>query len=67
MGGDFQRQKVVLPTIDLGAGRFVHQIAFVVDDKQDAGRDFDGLLGPPSLGMTQIAFDFQQGVFSWNR
>jgi predicted aspartyl protease len=67
MGGDFRRQQVVLPTINLGAGNFTHQTGFVVDDQVDGGREFDGLLGPAALGMTQVAFDFQHGVFWWKK
>jgi len=67
MGGDFRRQQVVLPTIDLGAANFTHQTGFVVDDQVDGGREFDGLLGPAALGMTRVAFDFEHGIFWWRK
>lgn len=67
VGGDFHRQQVVLPTINLGAANFTHQTGFVVDDQVDGGREFDGLLGPAALGMTQVAFDFQHSIFWWKK
>jgi hypothetical protein len=39
---------------------FVQQKAFIVEDQKDKGPEFDGLLGISTLGLTQIAFDFER-------
>lgn len=67
MGGDFRKKRVLLTKTNLGGMDFGQQTAFVVEDQEDTGRDFDGLLGTSALGLKQIAFDFERLTFSWNR
>ena len=67
MGGDFRRRRVLLTRTNLGGTDFGQQTAFVVEDQEDTGRDFDGLLGTSALGLKQIAFDFQRLTFAWKR
>lgn len=67
MGGDFRKKRVLLTKTNLGGTDFGQQTAFVVEDQEDTGRDFDGLLGTSALGLKQIAFDFQRLTFSWKR
>jgi len=67
MGGDFRLQRVILATTKFGETDFGQRNAFVVEDQQGESREFDGLLGPSTLGLKQIAFDFQRHMFSWKR
>lgn len=67
MGGTFRLERLLFARVRLGGMDFVQQKAFVVDDQEDGGGDFDGLLGVSILGLTQIAFDFQRHVFSGKR
>ena len=67
IGGEFRLQRVLLATVNLGETHFGHQNAFVVEDQEDRSCDFDGLLGPSTLGLKQVAFDFQRHTFSWKR
>jgi len=67
MGGDFRLQRVLLATTNFGETNFGQQNAFVVEDQEDESREFDGLLGPSALGLTQIAFDFQRHTLSWKK
>jgi len=65
MGGEVRREQVLLSAIQLGSAQLRRVNAFVVDDQEDTGRDFDGLLGPAALGMTRISFDLKRGIFFW--
>ena len=39
---------------------------FTIVDTQDPSlRDFDGLLGMPALGITEVVFDFEQERLGW--
>ena len=67
MGGDFPLQLVLLASTKIAETDFGQQSAFVVEDQEDGSREFDGLLGPPALGLKQISFDFQRRTFSWRR
>ena len=67
MGGEIRLQRVLLATTNFGETDFGQQNAFVVEDQEDESREFDGLLGPPALGLKQISFDFQRRTFSWRR
>ena len=67
MGGDFRLQLVLLASTKIAETDFGQQSAFVVEDQEDGSREFDGLLGPPALGLKQISFDFQRRTFSWRR
>jgi len=66
-GGKLQLKCVLLATTKLGKTDFGQQSAFVVEDQENSGGDFDGLLGTSTLGLKQIAFDFQRHTFSWKR
>ena len=67
MGGDFPLQLVLLASTKIAETDFGQQSAFVVEDQEDGSQEFDGLLGPPALGLKQISFDFQRRTFSWRR
>jgi predicted aspartyl protease len=67
LAGQFRRSEVLIRDVRLGEVPIGSNSAFIVDDQPDAGRDFDGLLGMPSLGISDAAFDFQHGTFGWRR
>jgi hypothetical protein len=67
VGGDFQRQAVMIPDTRLGKEDLGPQTGFVVADQRDDGRDFDGLLSVRGLHLEEIAFDFESHEISWKK
>jgi predicted aspartyl protease len=67
LNGNFERKQVWLHSLKLGEAEFAQEPAFVVRDRIDGGRDFDGLLSPAALGITRITFDLQRGVLAFGR
>jgi predicted aspartyl protease len=67
LAGRFDRKRVLFQDVRIGTVGLGQQAGFVVDDEKDPGRDFDGLLSPRALGVTEVAFDFQHGTLGWSR
>jgi hypothetical protein len=67
LGGEVRFQCVILGTTKFGETHFGQKNAFVVEDREDESREFDGLLGPSALGLKQIAIDFQRHTLSWGQ
>jgi predicted aspartyl protease len=67
LNGNFERKQVWLHSLRLGEAEFGQEPAFVVHDRSDAGRDFDGLMSPAALGITRIAVDLERGVLAFSR
>jgi predicted aspartyl protease len=65
VSGSFESRKVRIPSVFLGNEPIGAQIASVVDDRKDAGDNFDGILGMREPRFSSIAFDFQRGAFFW--
>jgi Aspartyl protease len=67
VGGDFQRQAVLIPDTRLGKEELGPQTGFVVADQKDDGRNFDGLLSVRGLHLEEIGFDFENHEISWKK
>jgi len=67
LAGGFERKQVLLHDVSIGNVKLGQTAAFVVNDQEDPGRDFDGLISLPSLGFKAVAFDFERGVIGWSR
>jgi predicted aspartyl protease len=67
MMGEFERNPVRLGSLTLGQAEFRRQPAFLVQSRWDGTEDFDGLMSPALLGITQLVIDVRRGVFEFNR
>jgi hypothetical protein len=67
VGGDFQRQAVLIPDMHLGKENLGPQRGFVVADQRDDGRGFDGVLSVRGLYLEEIGFDFENHEISWKK
>ncbi len=67
VGGDFQRQAVLIPDLHLGKENLGPQRGFMVADQRDDGRDFDGVLSVGGLHLEEIGFDFENHEISWKK
>lgn len=61
-GGAYAVERVRIPNLRLGGITRSKLQAAMVPSAVSALRDFDGLLGPTSIGVTRIAFDFTHRV-----
>jgi hypothetical protein len=59
------RRKVEIPDVQLGSFTRRRQAAYIVDTDDPSLRDFDGLLGLPALGITEVVFDLERGRLGW--
>jgi len=67
LGGEQPLKQVQLSAVQLGEMDFGGRTAALRDTAPQDLPDFDGLLGPASLGLKRIAFDFERGRFYWER
>jgi predicted aspartyl protease len=65
--GNVELKQVWLHSVKLGEAEFGQEPAFIIQDRTDAGRDFDGLMSPAALGLTKIAVDLERGVLAFSR
>ena len=65
--GDFERNRTRSINLRLGTMEFNRKPAFVVHNHKDAGHNFDGLISPAALGISQIAVDLDQGRLALTR
>ena len=61
-GGSSQINKVVIPLVRLGSISRKQQDAYVWTTPEAELRDFDGMLGPTSLGAIAVEFDFDRNI-----
>ena len=60
--GNMESKEVHLPRLKLGQTEFIRLRAIVIDDRDEAGRDFDGILNPAALGIDAFGVDLERGV-----
>ena len=65
--GEFQRNQKRSISVKLGKTKFDHEVAYVVQNRRDAGHNFDGLMSPKALGITRVAVDLSQGTLAFTR
>lgn len=65
--GSFDRKLVRQISLQLGEAEFGNEPAFIVRNPRDAGHNFDGLMSPAALGITQVAIDLSHGTLSFTR
>jgi predicted aspartyl protease len=63
----FEVKELWVPGVRLGVTTIRLEKAFLVSDNANCGRSFDGAIGPMSLGLQWIAFDFEHQRFTWKR
>jgi predicted aspartyl protease len=66
IGGQFGYETVILPESRFGKADMGPVAAFVVQDKAEDKRQFDGLMGIPFLHPRRLSFDFQKHTLSWS-
>jgi Predicted aspartyl protease len=54
--------EVRLPSMHIGEVEFFKQQAVLMEDRDEGGRDFDGVLGPAALGIDAFAVDLDRGA-----
>jgi predicted aspartyl protease len=65
--GDVERREVHLNSLRLGAADFGREQAFLIQTHKDPTHNFDGLISPAALGITQIAIDLSRGTLAFTR
>ena len=58
------REQIEVSDVRLGKLHWAKHAAYLVRG-EDSSHDFDGLLGLPALGVTQVVFDFDRGRLGW--
>lgn len=58
----FKSNEIHLPRLQLGEAAFTRQPAILAEDRDEGGRDFDGVLSPAALGIEAFAVDVDRGA-----
>ena len=66
-GLPFQIREVSVSKLRLGVVDFGVKPALIADEHVNCGGSLDGVIGPSSLGLKWIAFDFDHLLFRWSR
>jgi predicted aspartyl protease len=61
----FETKEILVSNVQLGAVDRGLRKALLINDSELFGQSFNGALGPASLGLKWIAFDFERGRFGW--
>jgi len=59
---DLKAVKVSLPAIHLGEAAFSLQQAVILENRDEGGRDFDGVLSPAALRLEAFTVDLERGA-----
>jgi len=65
--GNFARKAVQLGSVRLGGEEFRQKPAILVRNPKQSQLDFDGLVSPAALGISQVAVDLKEGVLAFSR
>lgn len=65
--GDFESKEVLLRSLKLGDEEFRKKPARVTRNPKPSQLDFDGLMSPVALGISQVSVDVKGGVLAFSR
>ena len=65
--GDFESKQVRLHTLRLGPEEFRRKSALMTGNPKPSQLDYDGLLSPASLGISQVSVDLKGGRMTFTR
>jgi predicted aspartyl protease len=65
--GDFESKQVWLRTLRLGPEEFRQKLALMTRNPKPSQFDYDGLMSPAALGISQVSVDIQGGVLAFSR
>jgi predicted aspartyl protease len=65
--GNFENKPVRLPSLSLGPEEFREKTALVTLNPKPSQLDFDGLMSPAALGISQVSVDLAAGVLAFSR
>lgn len=65
--GSFESKEVRLRSVKLGAEEFRKKPALVTRNPKPSQIDFDGLMSPVALGISQVSVDLAGGVLAFSR
>jgi predicted aspartyl protease len=65
--GNFESKQVRLRSLKLGAEEFRKKTALVTRNPKPSQLDFDGLMSPVALGISQVSVDLAGGVLAFSR
>ncbi|MGH9563255.1 MAG: hypothetical protein ACRD3S_17510, partial [Terracidiphilus sp.] len=65
--GRFANKAMLLQTVRLGDKEFHPKSALLVSNPKQSQLDFDGLMSPPALGISQVSVDLKRRVLAFSR
>ena len=65
--GSFSSKPTRLRSVTLGEREFRRKTALLVSNPKQSQFDFDGLMSPPALGISQVSVDLKRGVLGFSR
>jgi hypothetical protein len=63
----FDAREVLIPQILVGSFELGTNHALLLDDSRLCGLAFSGVVGPSSLRMKRVSFDFDRQIVAWSR
>ncbi len=65
--GRFLSKTTLLQTVTLGNEEFGRQSALLASNPKQSQLDFDGLMSPPALGISEVSVDLKNRVLAFSR